>query len=505
MKKKDLDAARERAELLERKIILQEDLPFLYGWKWYPWARKFYESTNRINLLCAANQISKSSTQIRKCLNWATNKELWPTLWARPPKQFWYMYPTSQQATTEFETKWQEQLPGPRMKEDPIYGWKVEYKNKEVTAIRFNSGVILYFKTYSQKTSSLQTSTVEAIFCDEEIPVEYYDELMFRTAAVRGYFSMVFTATLGGDFWRRALQPTKHEEETLVGALKIQVSMFDCLKYDDGSRSHWTEADINRIIGQCKSQAEVDRRVFGKFVVDVGRRYPTFEPAKHMLEQHPYPKNWAVYVGVDSGSGGNKNHPAAICFVAVNPEHTKGRVVAGWRGDKIETTSSDVLQKLREIKQDLRITPTMQFYDWADKDFEIIAGRIGEGLAPADKSREKGEKIINTLFKNDMLAIYTTDETHKLASELLGLRVDIPKNKAKDDFIDALRYAVSSIPWNWELGIKDIPPEEKEKKKDMTNEEWDLARRKGEIGSFIGQGTDSILQEFNEWNDLYGA
>ena len=89
MTQEELKDAKEKAALLEEKVRRQEDLPFLYGWKWYLWGRKFFESKNRINLLCAANQISKSSTQIRKIIHWATCKELWPELWSRPPKQFW--------------------------------------------------------------------------------------------------------------------------------------------------------------------------------------------------------------------------------------------------------------------------------------------------------------------------------------------------------------------------------------------------------------------------------
>ena len=58
-----------RIKEMEERIKLREGLPFLHGWKWYSWARAFFESQNQVNLLCAANQISKSSTQIRKALS----------------------------------------------------------------------------------------------------------------------------------------------------------------------------------------------------------------------------------------------------------------------------------------------------------------------------------------------------------------------------------------------------------------------------------------------------
>ena len=122
----------ERLRIAQEKDRLAEGLPFLYGWKWYSWARAFYDSRNPINLLCAANQISKSSTQIRKSINWATNKTLWPELWVRKPTQFWYLYPTKPQVDAEFETKWKLFLPTGSYKEDPEYGWTMERDRKSV-------------------------------------------------------------------------------------------------------------------------------------------------------------------------------------------------------------------------------------------------------------------------------------------------------------------------------------------------------------------------------------
>ena len=81
----------------------------LGGMPFYPWMRKFYESGERINLLTAANQIGKSSIQIRKMINWATNPRLWEKLWPNSHHnvaQFWYLYPTLDVATIEFQKKW---------------------------------------------------------------------------------------------------------------------------------------------------------------------------------------------------------------------------------------------------------------------------------------------------------------------------------------------------------------------------------------------------------------
>lgn len=449
---------KERLALMERKVALQEGLPFLYGWKWYPWAREFFESTNRLNFLCAANQISKSSTQIRKAIDWATNEPKWPSLWKHKPNQFWYLYPTGKQVAVEFETKWKQFLPKGKFKTEKEidgkpnpYAWREIVKNKEIFAIQFvNTGVGIYFKTYAQDTQALQTGTCDAIFCDEELPLEHYDELIFRLSASDGYFHMVFTATLGQEYWRQVIDPGPTEEEKLASAAKWTVSMMDCMFYEDGTPSHWTKEKIQMVVDRCQTHDEVLKRVYGKFILAAGgRKYPAYDSKRHLKAGHPLPAGWHIYAAVDYGSGGEKGHPSAIVFVAVRPDFTEGRVFRGWRGDKIPTTAGDLLERFVALRGPLLCTA--QFYDWACKDFEVIATRAGEPFQPADKSHEKGEQIVNTLFKYNMLSVYDDPELQKLSSELSTVRKDVQKQKAKDDFCDALRYAVTRIPWNWSV------------------------------------------------------
>lgn len=759
--------------LKERQIEIREGLPFLYGWKWYPWALDFFESSNKLNFLCAANQISKSSTQIRKCIDWATNQLKWPSLWKNKPIQFWYLYPTGNQARIEFETKWQQFLPKGKFKDDPVYGWRAEYKaNREIFAIHFNSGVHVYFKTYAQDSQALQTGTCfvagtkvltpfgevpieslkvgatvlskdgwkkikhtfnrpatvitvgfshgrhltgthdhpiwtenrgwvslgdltdydvcssydecisqtlscsterntseatrqkltgventtisvaervrsiwrsgrdiavsasqkvtsftigmrtqltigsrissslrgpstlpltgvlkrdaeplapdakefsspvvlklrqsciavklvtkkitekawsvygagqksgfvkthprstvrtfvsteprtsqvynievedshtyfangvlvhncDAVFCDEELPVELYEELIFRISASDGYFHMVFTATLGQEFWRLVIDPGHGEEERLPGAFKQTVSMYDCLKYTDGTPSHWTNEKIQVVINRCSNENEVLKRVWGKFIMDSGgKKYEQYNMKRHMKPGHELPKNWMIFAGIDSGSGGQENHPAAICFVAVDLEFRQARVFKAWRGDKILTSAGDVLEKYIELKGQYKVVAA--YYDWGDKDLETIAGRMGIAVQKADKSHETGEQILNTLFKNDMLLLYEDPETQKLSNELSTLRKDQPKRKAKDDLCDALRYAVTRIPWDWSVITGDLPEGFIPPGKEKSVEEQQIDDRRARFDDGQAEEQARIDAEFAEANELYG-
>jgi phage terminase large subunit-like protein len=485
-----------------QKAALQAGLPHIYGWKWYPWAKAFFDSTNKLNLLCAANQISKSSTQIRKCIDWATNQKKWGTLWpTRRPRVFWYLYPSKDVATAEFENKWvPEFMPSGAFKDDPIFGWEEDYDKKQIAAIRFKSGVTVYFKSYAQGQDVLQTATIDAVFCDEELPEELYDEIKVRLLATEGYFHMVFTATLNQDMWRRALEG-KGDQELFPDAFKVQVSMYDCMFYTDGTPSRWTEDRIARVIADCKDQIEVQRRVFGKFVA---------EHVTHFMKAKPLPDNWRIYAGVDLGTGGAKNHPAAIVFIAVSPDNKQGWVHVGWRGDGQTTVASDVLDKFKEMKGGRPIV--CQVYDWHARDFGIIATRAGEPFVKANKERDSGEQVLNTLFRNNMLLLFDTAELRKLGSELTSLMHMTDKSRAKDDFVDALRYAAMAVPWDWSAIRVETETDGEEKAVEAARP-WteaervadEIRQRRGEELAENRSEWGDLTDDIAEWNEAYGA
>ncbi len=503
---------RKEAQVSEKRLALIEGLPHLYGRDWYQWAWDFYKSTNRMSLLCAANQISKSSTHIRKFIEWSGNKSLWPKLWdpAKQPKQFWYLYPDRDTATSEFELKWKEFLPANEYKNHQTYGWNAVYgERRTIDAIQFNSGLRLGFKTYAQQIKNLQSGTVWAIGCDEELPEELYSELAARLFAVDGYFSMVFTATLNQDFWRLAIEATGSEVEIFPDAHKQQVSMRDCITYMNGKPGAFTEERIKKIEASCKSEAERQRRVDGRFITEAGRKYPQYDATRHLKKPFTIPGDWRRYVAVDLGSGGTA-HPPAICFVAVRPDCRLGVAYRMWRGDDgKDWTNGDVFNKFLELRgRDLLV---LQKFDQQAKDFRTIAERAGETFLPSDKSHERGEDVINTLFRSDMLFIFDTEDGQKLGGELTGLMRATPKKKAKDDLCDALRYCVVDIPWDWAAITGELTDAEKKEieTRPYTKGErlaMEIAERRGELSDKPGEGGwDDLDKEFADWNELAGG
>lgn len=485
---------------LEDELFLTKNLPHLFGFKWYWWAKKFFDSTNHVCMITAGNQLSKSSTQIRKCINWATNKSLWPKLWQTTPRNFIYLYPSAPVATVEVLTKWiPEFLPRGTLEHSLEYGWKI-VKNvaKQVIAIEFSSGVTVHFKSYEQNVSNLQTITAHAIFIDEEPPVEIYDELAFRVAGTDGYINMVFTATKGQELFREAMEEIGKPNEKLVDAFKIQVAAYDCLEYIDGSKSHWTIARIEALKARCKSPQEVLKRIYGRFVKDDGLRY-LFQrdrhtsPAPSGYAQMPRPRT-SAYAGVDYGSGNTGRSKSAIVFseLAENSQHV--RIFKSWRGDGIITTAGDLFNQYLSMKN---FPVTAAAYDYGARDFYVIAERNGEPFFRADKARARGDELINTLLRYDLLTIDTgDDELDKLMFELLTLSVD---GVVGDDLADAFRYCIMQMPIDWNAITLE---HSKEKEEVKVMDELEL-RRSGKVTDSFEYNEQSVENEINSWNEEY--
>ncbi len=483
-------ANRKRLALLKQKERLEKGLPHLYGWPWYQWAKDFFETRNRLAFVCAGNQLSKSSTQIRKIIHWATEPSLWPELWTTEPAQYWYLYPSKQTATFEFKMKWiKEFLPRGEYKNHPQYGWKADYEGKWIQSVTFNSGVTVYFKTYAQDVhTSLQAGTVHYLACDEELPWELFPELSMRGEAVQGHMSFAFTATMGQPELKKII-----EGDHLPSAFKRQVSAYDCLNYADGSPSPWTVERIEKIKERLSTKREILKRIYGKFVVADGLKYEAFTKENNFKPAHPVPQDWLIYAGIDYGSGSRSGgHPSAICFVAVKPDYSKARVVKCKRFDDHPTTTGDLIQlyvdEAREFKQVTQI-----FYDWSCADLAEYGERAGLPMEKAQKDHIIGENILNTLFKCGGLVIYEdkTGESLKLVTELETLLNTTNKKRAKDDAIDALRYIVASLAWNLPV---DMGPSEAKK----------IEKPKHYRGDFIpSEEIEGYDSEIEFWNELY--
>lgn len=474
---RQLQEEHERAELYKLKLAKlaqleaeeqkREALPHLYLHKRYRFQDEFEaEVEKRIQIICACNQVGKSSAAIQRVVDLATAKEKWAEYWPdtiekkQVPAQWWYLYPSMEVATVEFEEKWKPLLP--KDKNDPVYGWEIHLgKGGYVRMLAFKSGINVYFKSYEQSAKNLQSGSVYLMVADEELPVHLLPELQMRVNATKGYMIFVFTATLGQNWWKEVVEDKKRWAKE---ARVWQVSLYDCQWYADGTPSKWTNRAIEETIAKCTTPAEVQRRVFGRFVRDEGLVFASFDRERHMVPYAPVPNNWVVIAGVDYGSGGNKGHPSSIVVIAVNPERTEAKVIRAWRGEGRVTTCKDVVDEYIKIAEGCDKVDYV-YYDFSAKDLATFAMAAGLAFTQADKDRTVGIGLVNTLFKTNRLKIMHSgsdaqyeanilDEHlmgHQLADELAALSVDTPKKAARDDLCDALRYAIIAAGFDWDI------------------------------------------------------
>lgn len=462
---------REEQQLRAAREYMRENLPFYIAGDWnscyahpfYTWQKEFLlvgtETIDRklLSFLTAANQIGKSSIQIIKALNMAMRQDLWP-LWFpnRRPRTFLYLYPESKLATVEFEEKWvKEYLPRGEMKNDPRYGWKEEYNDKGlIDSITFATGVTLYFRFYSQKPTVLQAHTADAVFLDEEVPKDHFDELLVRTQARQsigsGHVSCVFTATLGQKFLYDAMERQGTPEEAFKTAWKRQISLFDCLFYADGSPSKiWTEDYIKKeLIPKYRDEKEIQRRIYGRFVKSSGLIFQEFSREKN-TEQPGITKmdGWRSFVGLDYGAGGEYGHSSAIVHVKVCPAYENARVVGVWWSQKRRMTQGDLLLRYKLMMP--KFGQHWAFGDWGATDLFTLAERERLVIHKAEKSHEIGINLCNSLFKDEQMKIIlgTSPDVQQLCMELNSVSEETPKRHRIDDCTDALRYAISLVPF----------------------------------------------------------
>jgi hypothetical protein len=142
----------EKLRALENQLYLKENLPHKYGFKFFPWQRKFLDDTSPDIFLTKANQIGGSTIQIIKMITLATEPDLWLKFFKHRPELFLYLYPSKQLFQMEFSSKWiKTLLPKGEFKKSGQYAWEVIGSERNPDGIRFTeTGVECFFRFYSQ-------------------------------------------------------------------------------------------------------------------------------------------------------------------------------------------------------------------------------------------------------------------------------------------------------------------------------------------------------------------
>ena len=91
-----------KLERLQQLAELERSFPHRYLHKFYKWQRAFFNDwEHKKQVVCAPNQVGKSSNLIKKLIECAISPDKWRTYWPTLPKdqkpaQWWYLYPTKE-------------------------------------------------------------------------------------------------------------------------------------------------------------------------------------------------------------------------------------------------------------------------------------------------------------------------------------------------------------------------------------------------------------------------
>ena len=164
----------------------------------------------------------------------------------------------------------------------------------DTVQVRHISGATsaLAFKSYDQGREKFQTETLDAIWFDEEPPLEIYTEGVMRTNTTKGTVYLTFTPLLG-----MSQVVSRFLMESSPYRIEINMTIRDV--------GHYTEADVERIIGGCPEH-EREARVNGSPSLGSGKVFPVSE-SSISVQSFPTPPHWPRINGIDFGW----DHPTA--------------------------------------------------------------------------------------------------------------------------------------------------------------------------------------------------
>lgn len=452
-------------ELIKRKKHLAESLPHLYGFSLYQHQQDLLNCRKEFMFNCSANQVGKSMGILLKLVTTALDQDLWKELWHKNPRSFWYFLP-SQKLHNEMVLKWEDVLPKNEFQNDPYYGWEWDKRGKDTVGIVFKNGLRIFFKSYSMDVhKAMQSASVDFVAFDEEPPSEYVSEVITRTQAIRpsakqleignafgGYKLFSFTATRSQPYFRDIFEGKGEQERfpvaTMSNVWKNHTTLYDCQQFVDGTPTIYTDKKIQSIIESCPTDRDVQIRVFGRFMASDGLLFKSFNEKVNTVDKKPIiSSSWNFYAGLDYGSSGHGGHESSISIVAVSPNYTQAVLYDCWVSKKETMTADGLVRKFIEMTRNIDITQA--YYDWACPDIATFAQSYGLTMLKANKKQD-GYITLNSLFQNKMLKIpMDVDDAVYLVKELLTLTEGQSKRNRQDDLADSLRYAISSIPWDF--------------------------------------------------------
>lgn len=343
--------------------------------------------------------------------------------------------------------------------------------NKEYGTLSFKNGSTIQFMTQRMETEVFQGVPLHRVHFDEEplhdSGLEIFTECMQRVVDYNGDVVVTFTPLNGmtwlyDKLWLPWAIEQPEREAAVEGFSTVTWGGFDFPVY-----CHVVDQDDNPVIdkeGQAAAMAmarndeERRARKSGRFVSFAGKIYSDFARDKHVVPDHVALSHaispQVILGGLDPGF----RHMAGGVFVSLDDE---GVWVLGEVAEQ-KTVIGEVAKSLELTREGLGLRPIVYIADPAIARVDHQTGKsdqqayleAGVQTRPGNNAVPSGIKAIQQLLLNDRLHIAASCE--QLIEQFNRYRWkstgrsedDAPARPVKrdDHLLDALRYAIMSLP-----------------------------------------------------------
>lgn len=303
----------------------------------------------------------------------------------------------------------------------PISSFRVRHKNGGYSNVAFKSG--------EQGREAFQATTLDIVWCDEEIPFPVFNECLVRLMVKKGIMLYTFTPLKGTTDVIKYFSVDGVFKEGPVGNERYIV------RCGMDEAAHISPDDIETIRANTPPYLR-DARIYGIPALGSGAIYPVPE-SEFVVDNFPIPKHWKRLYGMDVG-----NKTAAV-WLAQNPDTRVWYAIDEYYKERAEPSIHAAAIGARGKWIPGAIDPAARGRSQIDgKQLMQMYKDLGLELSAADNAVESGLYTVWELLSTDQLKVFQS--CTKLLEEFRMYRRDEKGDvvKENDHLCDSLRYGV---------------------------------------------------------------
>ena len=363
------------------------------------------------------------------------------------PGRVWLVAPDHSTSVKNHRGQIEKRIGRANCKGDLASGDRAGWWNKEadgearlkVAVPRHSEPAEITFKAYKQGREAFQSSSLRAVFFDEEGPADIFDECEQRVGDQAGRLFFAMTP-LKGLTWVHAKFVAELNPEARTNWLE---------RWDN---PHYPRDEKKRDKLRAEREPDwADARIRGLFVVMKGRIYTQFSRRLHVVEPYEIPLSWPRRRAIDFGT--SPGNPHVCTWAAIKPD---GQIVV-YRQYRAECqTIKYHAERTRELEA-AGERPSLTWCDPEDpgkilslRNDHPIGGDIAKGsnailvgidaVQEALQPRADGTPGIVFLNTPDLATLFTEFDSYQWAETR-----EKPKENQNDHGLDTVRYLVMGI------------------------------------------------------------